>query len=521
MKYYRREKRLAIKSELQIRKKALQRDDFPSEEIIDEFMQEPIDMSSLQLDWSQPNMVKFVVSILFLVKIRLVLKCLYTHMKLKFQKMMGKLIQWDEIYCFQKFLPLLTRWQLHHGSSSTNLTELRGSVQPDFIKKKRTPKGVPSYEIIWKDEQHCFDMLIPHDQLQTFYETNKEKNETDALHVFWSTIEPIDLVEKAYPELVLKFEESKAKGKSKKTKTSDEPAKAKKGGRKAKNTNLETDTTEGVLEKAPKKKVASRAGAKTKKKQDENVRPIDLFFQKQQPSAGVYSSPKIKTTTKPMNLSTFSLNFNDSNWLDDDDGMNLSSIINEMLARPPNVIEFNGKKLKFDEVETKTNQSLSLSTRAKDTEDNHSNIKADNDEQSEESMDEFDMIVMRKARKSFVAQRKMRLDSISMDVPNNCSTPVSRRPSLKSNIQMNLSLELETSKNRKNAVISSSFFGVNQEDEIDLFEKSIDFRNMQDSADADDDEVNESESSSSAENSPVVEEDVNHYDTFDRLVGLG
>lgn len=56
-----REKRLALKSELQIRKKAMQIDDFPSQEIIDEFMQEPNDMSSVQLNWCQPNVVKFVV----------------------------------------------------------------------------------------------------------------------------------------------------------------------------------------------------------------------------------------------------------------------------------------------------------------------------------------------------------------------------------------------------------------------------------------------------------------------------
>lgn len=56
-----REKRLALKSELQIRKKALHNDEFPSQEIIDEFMQEPIDMTPLQLGWSQPNVVKFVV----------------------------------------------------------------------------------------------------------------------------------------------------------------------------------------------------------------------------------------------------------------------------------------------------------------------------------------------------------------------------------------------------------------------------------------------------------------------------
>lgn len=39
----------------------MQNDEFPSQEIIDEFMQEPIDMGPLQLDWCQPNLVKFVV----------------------------------------------------------------------------------------------------------------------------------------------------------------------------------------------------------------------------------------------------------------------------------------------------------------------------------------------------------------------------------------------------------------------------------------------------------------------------
>lgn len=37
-------------------------EEFPSKEIIDEFMQDPIDMAALQLGWFQPNVVKFVVS---------------------------------------------------------------------------------------------------------------------------------------------------------------------------------------------------------------------------------------------------------------------------------------------------------------------------------------------------------------------------------------------------------------------------------------------------------------------------
>lgn len=56
-----REQRLSIKSELQIRKKALTDDNFPSQEIIDEFFQTPIEMKHLELDWSQPNVIKFLV----------------------------------------------------------------------------------------------------------------------------------------------------------------------------------------------------------------------------------------------------------------------------------------------------------------------------------------------------------------------------------------------------------------------------------------------------------------------------
>lgn len=39
-------------------------DAFPSQEIIDEFLQDPGPVTSLRLDWCQPNVVKFVVSAL-------------------------------------------------------------------------------------------------------------------------------------------------------------------------------------------------------------------------------------------------------------------------------------------------------------------------------------------------------------------------------------------------------------------------------------------------------------------------
>lgn len=446
--------------------------------------------------------------------------------------MMGKLIQWDEIYCFQKFLPLLTRWQLHHADTDTSNVILRGCVQPDFIKKKRTPKGVPSYEIIWKDEQGCFHALIPDEQLRMFYSTNKEKTETEALQLLWSTIEPMDLVEKAYPELVNAFEASKVKGKSKKAKNSQESTDKVSKGRKVKNTPASED--QEISEKVPKRVTSRATGTRCKKKNDENVRPIDVFFRKQPAiPATVYSSPKIKTTTKPMNLSAFSL---DDSLTSQD--LNLSDIITEIVSRPPNITEFNGKKLRFDATNHSPDDNL-MKEMDEPKENHQKDVDTVKPAIGEESIDEFDLIVMRKMRKSLIGKRKSILASNANDInPTNCSTPVSKSHKWRLNASQkqspNLSLVLETSMNRKNGVISSSFFSANPDDEIDLFEKSIDFRNMED---VDSDEECESLKNSDSlhnddDDSPHDDEIdaitktslngdyVDENDTFDRLVGI-
>lgn len=61
--YLFRNKRLAIKSELQIRKKAMVDKEFPSQQIIDEFLVRPCTLPKLDLAWKQPNMIKFMVCI--------------------------------------------------------------------------------------------------------------------------------------------------------------------------------------------------------------------------------------------------------------------------------------------------------------------------------------------------------------------------------------------------------------------------------------------------------------------------
>lgn len=52
---------MSIKTELQIRKKCMEVADFPSQAVIDEFKQQPIDIHGLNLRWKQPDVVKFLV----------------------------------------------------------------------------------------------------------------------------------------------------------------------------------------------------------------------------------------------------------------------------------------------------------------------------------------------------------------------------------------------------------------------------------------------------------------------------
>lgn len=67
-------------------------------------------------------------------------------------------------------------------------------------------KGIPSFEIIWEDTKKCFEFLIPFEQIEIYKETHK-----DDIEALWSTIEPKQLIEEAYPNLVEEFLASKTK----------------------------------------------------------------------------------------------------------------------------------------------------------------------------------------------------------------------------------------------------------------------------------------------------------------------
>lgn len=106
----------------------------------------------------------------------------------------------------------MTRWQVLHSNDSL--------VQPLKIIKKRTVKGVASLELQWEDTRGCFDGLIPHDQVSQF-----EKDNPNGLKELYSTIEPLHLLQNAYPSMVdafIKFNEKVPK-RSKKTLKLDAP----------------------------------------------------------------------------------------------------------------------------------------------------------------------------------------------------------------------------------------------------------------------------------------------------------
>ncbi|XP_055620255.1 flap endonuclease GEN-like [Toxorhynchites rutilus septentrionalis] len=178
--------RLQIRAEMEIKRKSWLTPNFPSEAIIDEFMVRPRKLPPLDLGWKQPNMVKFI------------------------QKMRD-LLQWNEIHCFRKLLPLFTRWQLV-TLSQKSAGKLSVMLVPSYIKKKRFPKGVASYEIVWSDEAFLFAGLVRDGQIATFLGVSGNTMDT-----LWSTIEPKDLVELVYPTLVESFLASESKPKKKTT----------------------------------------------------------------------------------------------------------------------------------------------------------------------------------------------------------------------------------------------------------------------------------------------------------------
>ncbi|XP_050449059.1 flap endonuclease GEN [Cataglyphis hispanica] len=175
-----REKRALMLNEISLRKKALHDENFPNQELIEEFLnKKDFFPTKLDIEWKQPQINQFV-------------------------DFMEKHLCWEPQYAFEKIFTLTTRWQLLHLPYFTLDERLSMSnlFIPDQIKKIRNIRSIASYEIIWKKEHSVLEMLKEYkEQIEP-----DDNNDEDGL---LTSIEPQDLVLKCYPELVETFESTR------------------------------------------------------------------------------------------------------------------------------------------------------------------------------------------------------------------------------------------------------------------------------------------------------------------------
>ncbi|KAJ9582965.1 hypothetical protein L9F63_022691, partial [Diploptera punctata] len=163
------EEKKHIFTELSMRRKALQDETFPSEAMINEFLQKQ-PLPNFNLSWKLPDITKF-----FRYSINL--------------------LCWTESYAVEKFVPLVTRWQLVHLKNCKGKQDTSSlPFCPDVIIKKRIQRSVQCFELKWKDSHQVL--------------CNVEHSEK-----MLTTIEPHELVRLAYPDLVQQYIESTAKTK--------------------------------------------------------------------------------------------------------------------------------------------------------------------------------------------------------------------------------------------------------------------------------------------------------------------
>lgn len=279
-----KDQRLAIKSELLIRKKALIDPNFPSKAIFDEFVNQSVPITKLNTSWGQPKLVKFL-------------------------KSKTNLLQWNEIYGFQKFLPLLTRWQLMR-EVHVDVQQITEHVKPSIITKKRVVKGVACYEIIWDPKNAVFKDLISQDEIQKWLEDNK--NDLNALY---TTVEPQTLVDKMYVELVADF--------IKRTTKPAKPTRKKK-----------REQVDGNINNTPRQRKKSKNKNKENMGDDKNQLKISDFV----------SKAVVKSRTEILEVSLID-DFNESEF-------NMSDIIKNIIGKSPTIKTFGGKHLRYDNLKS-------------------------------------------------------------------------------------------------------------------------------------------------------------------------
>ncbi|KAK2586205.1 hypothetical protein KPH14_001467 [Odynerus spinipes] len=233
-----KEERALLLNEIQIRKKTLVQDDFPDQELIDEFLIRKHSVpSKLDLQWKQPHINKYI-------------------------DFVEKHLSWEPQYAFEKIFLLTTRWQLRYlpDICPDRRFSINNLFIPEKIKKIRNIRGIASYEVIWTDVNNITE------KLKMYYDiSDKENNDDDTSSNELVTIEPQDAVLKCYPELVETFETENNKKKSKKRTVT-------KRQRNEKNKDKNVDIVEeGAVRKPHKKGKKKIVASPSNKKIDEFV----------------------------------------------------------------------------------------------------------------------------------------------------------------------------------------------------------------------------------------------------------
>nr|CAI5827257.1 unnamed protein product [Callosobruchus analis] len=316
-----KEERLRIKNELNIRSKALQNPNFPNEELINEYLLKKDNVLKLGVEWKKPNLMALV-------------------------SFANKFLDWDKVYSFEKCLPVLTRWQCLNADKVRNLTGSHGCLIPQRIKKVRSPKGIPSYEIIWSDPNGICKQLLTEDEMI------KRNLDPDKI---WATIEPQSLVDKAYPNLMEEFTLSKVKPKKvakRKKKIAEalivEPVVNKERTPRAKKRLIKDIDSEDLEMSFGEMHIKEYAKKPTL---------LDNFLKKQIDVAHrgnliEFGNSNGCCTSTPAKLKENNQSaILDSSDIDDNDD-DLSDIINNIVSEQPSYIEENLKKIKLGKIET-------------------------------------------------------------------------------------------------------------------------------------------------------------------------
>ncbi|RZF32307.1 hypothetical protein LSTR_LSTR001771 [Laodelphax striatellus] len=220
--------------ELNIRKKALQDPDFPSQEIIEEFLN-PVGENSVTVTewkWSKPDLPAFI-------------------------KLADIKLAWEHDYSIEKFLPLLTRWHLKNAS-------IPSPIQCNSIVKKRVVKGMNCFEVRW-----TADFM------------------TDIEGVDLVTVEPQDLIGNAYKHLYDEYFASKLKPKKVTTRKKNAALVTALEVDKAKKKNTALDSVLDVDKTRKKNTATAKLSKKTQNPLDDLTNVSDLLnnlsFEEQKP----------------------------------------------------------------------------------------------------------------------------------------------------------------------------------------------------------------------------------------------